>query len=47
MGNYVPYSDLAKYIAELDIGEIKHLCPGLFSFQEVQDTLQGYLENYI
>ena len=50
MGNYVPYSDLAKYIAGLDIGEIKHLCPNLVGFQEVQDTPVGIyreLRDYI
>ena len=35
--NYIPYSDLAKYINRLDIGVLFPLCPDLVSVDEIQD----------
>ena len=37
VANYIPYSDLAKYINRLDIGVLFPLCPDLVSVDEIQD----------
>ena len=37
VSNYIPYSDLAKYINSLDIGVLFPLCPDLVSVDEMQD----------
>ena len=39
VANYIPYSDLAKYINRLDIGVLFPLCPDLVSVVEIQDKL--------
>ena len=35
--NYIPYSDLAKYINSLDIGVPLPLCPDIVSLNGTQD----------
>ena len=37
VANYMPYSDLAKYINSLDIGLLFPLCPDLVPLDEIQD----------
>ena len=34
---YIPYTDLSKYINSLDIGVHLPLCPDLISVDEIQD----------
>ena len=37
VANYIPYSDLAKYINSLDIGVLFPLCPDFVSVDQIQD----------